>query len=94
MSNLKEKFKRFDENNPHVWDLFVSYTMQAINAGASKFGAQAVIERIRWHSNIETQSEDRFKISNDHAAFYARKFMEEYPQYDGVFRTRPSKHTV
>ena len=94
MKSLKEKFNTFDANNPHVWDLFVQYTMQAINSGVKKFGAQAVIERIRWHHNIDTVSEDQFKISNDHAAFYARKFMQEYPQHDGIFRIKASKHTV
>jgi hypothetical protein len=41
---------------------------------------------MRWDSAIgETDSE--YKISDGWISHYARKFMEEYPEYDGFFRT-------
>jgi hypothetical protein len=29
-----------------------------------------------------------FKLNNNYHAFYARSFMEIYPEHDGFFRTR------
>jgi hypothetical protein len=86
MNKLKEKFDKFDSDNPHIWDLFKDYTFQAIKAGVKSYGAQAIIERIRWYSQVETKSDDNYKISNSHVAFYARKFMKEFPEHDTFFR--------
>ena len=86
MNKLKAKFEKFDGDNPHIWELFKDYTFQAIAAGVKSYGAQAIIERIRWYSQVETKSDDNYKISNSHVAFYARKFMKEFPQHDTFFR--------
>jgi hypothetical protein len=49
-----------------------------------------ITERIRWELYITTKSDDGFKINNNHRAFYSRKFMNMYPEWDGIFRTRQS----
>lgn len=84
---LEQRFEKFNTNNPKVYYLFKRFTMQAINRGAKKMGAQMIIERIRWYTSVETTG-DIFKINNDYAAYYARLFMREHPQHDGFFRTR------
>ena len=86
-SELERAFERFHTENPHVYDLFKKYTHQAIRAGRDRFGAQSIIERIRWYTAIETKG-DSFKINNNHARYYARLFMREHPVYEDFFRTR------
>lgn len=84
--SLKHKWWAWHKKNPHVWELFQKFTFQAINAGRGHYSVNAIFERIRWHTDIETQG-DPFKISNNHRAYYARYFHVMYPEHDGFFRT-------
>ena len=83
----KEKWWEWHKENPHVWELFVKFTLEAINAGRTHYSSKAVFERIRWHTEIETRG-DIFKIGNNHTAYYARYFHHCYPKHDGFFRIR------
>jgi hypothetical protein len=85
--DLRKEFERFDAANPNVYALFKEFTFQAIAAGAKRFSAAAVFERLRWETMIKTQGAEPFKVRDAYRAFYSRKFMAEYPQYDGFFRT-------
>jgi hypothetical protein len=87
MSKLKDEFDKFHNENPNVWKLFVKFTFDVINTGRKNYSVNAVFERIRWHTDIETTSKP-FKLSNNHRAYYARYFHEKYPEYDGFFRTK------
>ena len=86
-SKITLSFQKYDANNPNVWRLFVQYSQQAAHAGRKTFSAQAIIERIRWFHSVENPDDD-FKINNDFAAFYARKFHAMNPNLNGFFRTR------
>ena len=77
----------FHKENPSVYELFKKFTFEAINAGHEHYGARGVIERIRWHTSVETKG-DPFKINNNWTSFYARLFMVHHPEYDGFFRIR------
>ena len=89
-TKLANRFIAFDHQNPRVWDLFVRFTHEAIRANHTTFSAQSIIERIRWKTNVETR-DSKFKINNDFAAFYARKFHAMNPNLNGFFRTRKSQ---
>ena len=84
---LDEAFDKFDRENPHVYELFKRFAFELIGAGYKVVGAELIIQRIRWETAIKTQG-DRFKINNNHRSRYARKFMRDFPQYEGLFRTR------
>jgi len=86
---MRVAFEKFDEDNPHVWDLFKQFTFEAIRKGHRAFSIALVTERIRWETTVNTTDPD-FKLRNSFKAFYARKFHQEYPMYDGIFRTKPS----
>ena len=88
--SLKEIWWDFHRQNPDVYDLFCKFTFEAINAGFKNFGAQSVIERLRWETAI-VKGNDGFKINNNHAPYYARLFMMDYPQYNGFFRIKKLK---
>jgi hypothetical protein len=84
---LKRKWWEFHLANPQVYELFKRFTFEALRSGRKNYSAYAIFERIRWHSEIETQGDD-FKLNNNHRPYYARLFMYEHPEYDGFFRTR------
>lgn len=88
---LAEKFEKFDYENPGVYDLFVRFANDVIRTGRQKISAALIVERIRWEVNIMTVSDDVFKLSNNHTAFYARKFMTDFPKHAGIFNIREQK---
>jgi hypothetical protein len=83
---LQQRFDRFDAANPQVWEAFQRYTFELLRAGRTAYSSDAILHRIRWDSAIQT-SGTPFKISNNHSAYYARKFHAAFPQHDGFFRT-------
>ena len=92
MSNRhQKKFAEFHEDNPHVYDMFVSFTKQAKQANRKYYSSYAIFERMRWYTDIETDGEP-FKLNNNYRPYYARKVMEEYPEFEGFFRIREIKN--
>jgi len=85
--SLKEKWWEFHTKNPKVWEMFKKFTFDVIDSGRKNYSVNAIFERIRWHTDIETKG-DNFKLSNNHRAYYARHFNELYPEYDDFFRVR------
>ena len=88
--SLVDKFELFDAANPHVYELFKKFAQQALARGYEHFSPATIIERIRWETSVVTESPDGFKINDHWAAFYSRKFMRDFPDHDGFFRTRIS----
>jgi hypothetical protein len=86
----KRKWWIWHKANPHVYELFKRFTMQAISRGHRNLSAWLIVNRIRWETSIETKGDD-FKISNDFIAYYSRLFMHDHPQYKGFFRTKTLK---
>ena len=78
-------FYKYHEDNPNVYELFKQFTFYMIDAGWNRYSAHAIIQRVRWESDIKTISTDGLKISNNHFPYYARLFMEDYPDHDGFF---------
>tara|TARA_R110000751_G_scaffold47468_1_gene106278 strand:- start:82 stop:456 length:375 start_codon:yes stop_codon:yes gene_type:complete len=87
----KKKWWKWHKKNPQVWVLFQRFTFEAIKSGHKNYSHWAIIQRIRWETDIVTKG-DSFKISNDWIAYYARYFIHTYPDYKGFFRTKPLKH--
>jgi len=96
---LHANWLEYHKRNPEVWEAFVKFSFEAINRGFTKYGADAVLQRIRW----ETRAGDgkpRLKISNNHSTFYARHFTIRFPEYEDFFvfkeqtsRRKPA-HTI
>lgn len=89
-NRLKEQWWEFHKENPQVYKLFEKFTFQVIDAGFENYSANAIFERIRWHTDIETRG-GGFKLSNNHRAYYARYFHDQNPYFDGFFRTKKTK---
>ena len=87
-SRLEAAFRAFDRENPEVWSLFCRFTGDARKAGLSHYSADAVLHRIRWFTSVETKSDDGFRLNNNFAAYYARKWQRLNPEAKDFFRTR------
>ena len=85
---MQEQVTKFHTEHPEVWDLFVRFSKEMIGRGYKAYSAQSVIERIRWEKDAGSNGTASFKINNNYTAFYSRRFMRMYPQYEGFFRTR------
>jgi len=86
----KETWWEWHKENPHVYELFERFSLQAIGSGRKNFSHWLIMNRIRWETAITTTG-DEFKIRNDFIAYYARLFMALHPEYDGFFRIREMK---
>lgn len=87
-----KNFCEYDEANPHIWKEFLRITLITIKVKKFKnYSARDIFPIIRWHRGGNIKS-DGFKVNNNYSPFYARKFHELYPQYEGFFRTRKSKY--
>jgi hypothetical protein len=89
MNDQQEWFEYYDEKNPQIYEFFKKYTLTAIRKGHKNLSAEFIFNAIRWESDVKAEGE--FKINNNAKPFYARKFMKEFPHYNGFFRKRHSK---
>lgn len=87
---LRAAFLRFHADNPQVWNLYERFALQAIAKGRGRFSSKAIFERLRWYANFETVGEV-FKVNNSYTAYYARHFVEKFPQYADFFEMREVK---
>lgn len=85
--SVKRKWWEWHKENPHVYDMFERFTLDAIAKGHKRLSAWLIVNRIRWETMVETQGDD-FKISNDFIAYYARLFMHNHPEHQGFFKTK------
>ena len=86
---IQQKFNRYNAKNPNVYVLFIKYAHEAKRAGFTQYSAWAIMNRIRWHHDVNTPRNDDFKISNDYIAWYARKAMTEYSfAFTGFFKVK------
>lgn len=86
-SEAEHKFDKFDAENPRVYELFKRFALSAIQKGRNRIGARLIIERIRWETMVETTDED-YKINNNYAPYFVRKFIKDFPEYSDRFQIR------
>jgi len=79
-------FKKYDEENPDIWNMFVIYANKAKDKGFDKYSANGIFELIRWHTTV--RGTEGYKISNNYRPDYARKMMEVHPEFKGFFRVK------
>lgn len=87
-ATIQERFEAFHNANPDVYRALVRLSLEMKRAGRQRYGVKGLVEKLRWDFAIQTQGDD-FKISNDYTSRYARLIMEQIPELDGFFATRP-----
>lgn len=93
--DLEQKAIEFHQDNPHVYELFKELCFRGINGGRTTLSAAQIWEVMRWEYSFQTSeqrinplTDEPLKLSNNHRTYYARWFMAEFPQYDGIFKTK------
>jgi hypothetical protein len=90
-NRLRERFEKFHAENPHVYDELHRLATQYRSArGDKQIGISLLFEVLRWHTMLQTDSDDGFKLSDNYRAFYSRLLMERDPLLAGMFRTKRS----
>jgi len=84
-AELAEKFKKYHNENPHIYDAFEKFSLIAASR-RKHFAGITVINRIRWDTMMS--GNDDFKVNNNYAAYYARLFEKNHPKHNGFFRKR------
>jgi hypothetical protein len=54
LQERKEAWWGWHKKNPQVWNKFEEYTLEAIATGRKHYSHWAIINRIRWNREIET----------------------------------------
>jgi len=87
---IEAAFNKFDAANPAFWKAWCNRCQVAIQKRYSTYGAQKCMEEARWDWKLITVSEDDFKINNNFAAYYARKWLVLHPEHPEFFKLRAS----
>ena len=81
-------FVQFHKANPQIWTLFERFTLEAIRANYHNYSSTTIFERIRWHVNVDTRTDEKLKLNNNFRPWYARLFNRAHPDSVGFFRNR------
>lgn len=90
--DMAARFTSFHLKNPHVFSALHKLSSKAKALGWKKGSINLFFERLRWDYAIKTQG-SKYKLCNDHRAFYARVLMAYDPDLEGFFRTRGQSST-
>jgi hypothetical protein len=84
---IRDAFRRFHSENPHVYRQLVRMARDGKAAGATKLGIGMLFEVLRWRHTLRTGGDD-FKLNNNYRSYYARLIMENEPDLFGIFEIR------
>lgn len=85
--SIREGFVSFHNQNPHVFEEFERQALIAIGKGREKISAKLIINWIRWNEYLRT-SDKNFRINDAYQSYYARLFLEKYPQHKDKIEVR------
>lgn len=88
---IQERFEEFDAANPQIYRLFSRFAVAALESGRKRYSADAILHRIRWFVDIETQGDESFKLNNNFSSRYARKLAAEDERFQTFFEFRVLK---
>lgn len=88
--SIQERFKRFDAENPMVWETLLRLARQARAHGATKLGVRTLWEVMRWEVFMRTRDPSGLKLNDHYHSRYVRKLVDEHPDEfgDGFFELR------
>ncbi len=78
-------FKEHLEDNPDMWAMFVKYAKE-IGEQRKKFSAAGIFHLMRYETMVK-EADSEFNVNQNWCPYYARKFLDEYPQYP-IFRIK------
>jgi len=89
MNKQDRKFFDFHALHPEVFKLFVKFSRHAKNAGHRRYSGWAVMNQVRWHTDVTTRLPDGPRLNNGLISHYTRMMMRDYPEYKRFFHIKP-----
>lgn len=95
--SIQEDFKKFHENNPHVYQTIKKEAFKLLKGGAKKISIKRVANVVRWDKYFITNEptlfeiegeQRRFKINDAFTSRYNRLFITEHPELADKLETR------
>ena len=84
-------FFRWIESNQHIYRKFTQMAFEQKRLGRKQYSARAIVQRMRWDTNIRQAGDQTFKINNIFTPGLARLAMRDEPELKGFFRCRDSQ---
>lgn len=98
LTRLERAFLAFHNANPHVYERFVKNCEALWANGWRHYSSRTLIAVMRFQWDLETGGElvfqrgdpnaFRVKLSNNHAPYYARKLIKDFPKFSKFFVLR------
>ena len=86
IKNWDNEFVLANIDHPDMYMEFKVYALQLLHAGRERISHGTIIERMRWESAIRVGPE--YKINQNFGRPMAERFVQDYPEYEGVFEFR------
>lgn len=83
-------FQQYHQANPHLYELYKAIAISLAKQGRRYIGSKFIFEEMRFNHTFQSNN-DPFKVNNNFAPHFARKFVLEYPQYGHLFKFKPLK---
>lgn len=87
-----ETFRNHLYDEPQMYGMFRRFALEMANR-REHYSARGIIHRMRWETIVNDGSSN-YKVNDHWSPFYARKFMFEYPRFEGFFRTNDQKGSI
>jgi hypothetical protein len=84
---IQERFEAFHEANPWVLDRLAHMTRDWLARGHQRVGIGMLFEVLRYDYSVATHGDD-FKLNNSLRSRYARRLIEDHPEWQDAFETR------
>lgn len=86
--NLAQQFRKFDEENPQVFERLMEMALALLRQGHRQYSMRGLFEVLRWEYALKTVDMSGFKLNNSYTSFYARELMLAEPRLHGFFELR------
>ena len=86
-------FQQYHQANPHLYELYKSIALQLIEQNRRVIGSAHIFQKMRYEYQFKTDGSP-FKIDNNFAPMYARKFVLEHPQFGHLFKFKQLKGSL
>lgn len=83
-------FQQYHQSNPHLYELYKAIAISLAKQGRRYIGSKFIFEEMRFNHTFQSNN-DPFKVNNNFAPHFARKFVLEHPQYGHLFKFKPLK---
>jgi len=85
---LSLSFRKFNLENSHVYKAFKKWVFRLLKEGHSRLASGMILSLIRSDPTIRTSSGDKLGLNQNFSAFFAQKFLSDYPQHNKVFEVQ------